>query len=139
MPDPKPSVFISYSSVDRQWVEAFTLALQNAGVAVWLDLFELTPGDNMREALETALATSDFFVPVVGEGSFASPNIMFELGAAVAKGKTVLPLVVEGSNQERMATEAFSRIAHIKVKDPQSAATRLVTLMRDLDSNLKKG
>src|ERR1035438_10746662 len=60
-------VFLSHSSADSAGAEAAAQLLRNAGVEVWLDLDQLTPGEQWSPALEAALKDSSHFVVLVGE------------------------------------------------------------------------
>jgi formylglycine-generating enzyme required for sulfatase activity len=60
-------VFLSHSSADSAGAKAVAQLLRNAGLAVWLDLDELKPGEQWSSALETALKQSTHFVLLVGE------------------------------------------------------------------------
>ena len=60
-------VFLSHSSADSAGAEAVAQLLRNAGVEVWLDLDQLTPGEQWSPALEAALKDSSHFVVLVGE------------------------------------------------------------------------
>src|SRR5271165_1378700 len=62
-----PHVFLSHSSADAAGAKAVARLLQNAGLAVWLDLDRLTPGAPWLSALEDALQDSTHFVVLVGE------------------------------------------------------------------------
>ncbi len=60
-------VFLSHSSADAAGAKAVARLLRNAGLEVWLDLDQLTPGDRWLPALEAALQNSTHFVVLVAE------------------------------------------------------------------------
>jgi hypothetical protein len=64
-------VFISHASEDKEDV-ALPLAerLQAEGIRVWLDRFELTVGDSLRQSIERGLAGSRFGIAII------SPNFL---------------------------------------------------------------
>jgi len=88
-------VFISYSHVDadREWVRAFADSLRKHGVTVWLDEYQVQPGESLREALESGLRGSDVIVFVMTPASVKRANLFFEIGAAVGMGKRVVGIV----------------------------------------------
>jgi nucleoside 2-deoxyribosyltransferase len=88
-----PKVFISYSQDDREWVRAFADALRQQQVEVWLDQWEIKAGDSLRDSLEAGLRQSDAIVAVVTSSNARSPNVFFELGAALGMGKRLIPVV----------------------------------------------
>lgn len=86
-------VFISHSAHDAEWARSFARALKERGLTVWLDEFEIQPGEAMREQLEFGLRGSDVIVALVDPDALSRPNLFFELGAAIAMGKRVVPVV----------------------------------------------
>lgn len=60
-------LFLSHSSADAAGAKAVAKLLRNASLPVWLDLDQLTPGDQWQPALEAALKASTHFVVLVGE------------------------------------------------------------------------
>ena len=94
MPEEQPySVFLSYSSTDKAWVSEFADALSQAGVHAWFDMTALSPGDRWMEKIEAALRTSRTLVLIISPQSVNSPSTFFELGAAVADQKQIIPVV----------------------------------------------
>jgi hypothetical protein len=89
----KPSVFISHSARDADWVCSFAEALKRRGVTVWLDGLDDRPGEAAVDALEAGLRSSDVLVALFDAESPSRPNLFFELGAAIGMGKRVLAIV----------------------------------------------
>lgn len=90
-----PKIFLSYSHKDRIWVDAFAKELQQRGLPLWVDNNEIKAGDNIVDAIESALRESDAVIFVLNEQSVQNPNLYFELGAAIAAGKRIIPIVGE--------------------------------------------
>jgi nucleoside 2-deoxyribosyltransferase len=88
-----PSVFISHSSRDAEWARLFAQALKQRGVTVWIDDLDVSPGESVRDALESGLRRSDVIVALVDPENPAKPNLFFELGAAIGMGKRVVSIV----------------------------------------------
>lgn len=93
----KQSVFISYSSEDKDWANAFACALRNRGMRVWLDDHYFAPGESWLEAMEKGLRGSDFLAFVMSPENLGRHGLMFELGAAVGGGKRVVPILPKGT------------------------------------------
>lgn len=89
----KPQVFISHSDGDAEWARAFAKALKDRGVTVWLDEFEIGPGESVADAMEAGLRGSEILVPLLDTGSDWMPTFYFELGAAIGMRKRLLPIV----------------------------------------------
>src|SRR5437763_695352 len=86
-------VFISHTARDSDWARSFAQALKDRGVTVWLDDFDVLPGESVRDALEAGMRTSDVLVALVDSESSSKANLFFELGAAIGMGKRVVPIV----------------------------------------------
>jgi TIR domain len=86
-------VFLSYSHKDMAWVKEFATTLKNCGVTTWFDDNDIKPGDNWQEAIEQALRESNTLVLVLSQSNVNSPWTFFELGAAVADKKRIIPVL----------------------------------------------
>lgn len=89
----EPKVFISYSHEDAEWVRRFAEALRGQHVSVWLDEWQISPGEQLRDALETGLRNSDAMVSVLTRANARRPNVLFELGVALGMGKPLIPII----------------------------------------------
>lgn len=88
-------VFLSYSNEDRPWATEFASALKDAGVKTWFDAHELKPGERWQEKIEEALRDSRIFVLILSPEGLQSPWTYFELGAALADQKRIIPVAAE--------------------------------------------
>ena len=52
-------VFISHSSKDKPMVETLANDLSNRGFEVWLDKWEIVPGDNIVDKINSGLEAAD--------------------------------------------------------------------------------
>lgn len=89
-------VFISHSAQDVEWARALARALQERGVSVWFDEFNIRPGESVPDALEAGLRSSDIVVTLLDPDFPASPNLFFEFGAALGMAKRFVPIVPKG-------------------------------------------
>lgn len=89
----EPKVFISYSHDDSEWVRQFAECLRHLNVSVWLDEWQLTAGEPLREAIEAGLRSSDAIVSVLTRANAQRPNVLFELGVALGMGKPLIPII----------------------------------------------
>lgn len=93
------SVFISYSSKDRNFIERLAGDLKNKGIHVWYDQWELKVGDSLFEKISTGIKSQDYIVVVLSDASVKSKWVMKELGAGFIrelqeKRVVVLPVVI---------------------------------------------
>ena len=54
----EPKVFISYSRDDADWVRRFAEALREQSVSVWLDEWQISVGESLREIGHASIAGS---------------------------------------------------------------------------------
>src|SRR2546426_6410514 len=88
-------IFISYARPDASFARQLSKQLISQGWTVFLD--ENVIVGSSTSALEKALRKSDWYVVLLSKDSVASPNINFELGAAMAQGKPVIPVYMSRS------------------------------------------
>ena len=120
----KPQVFISYSHADSEWARSFAKALENLGLRVWFDQFEIGAGESLRDALETGLRDSDVFVTLVERENLQRPNLFFELGAAIGMKKRVVAIVPKDIDPAMLPVEL--RLRRYLVRDsPEGTAEEL--------------
>ena len=74
--------FISYAHEDRALVQRLAQALDDAGVRLWWDRWEMQPGDILRERINAGLEASAHYLVVVSESSLQSNWVRYELNAA---------------------------------------------------------
>ncbi len=101
-------VFISHASEDKDdLARPLAHALQEAGLDVWYDEFELRIGDSLRRKIDRGLANSRFGVVVLSESFFKKGWPNYELDGLVTKGvageQVLLPIWHNISKAQVMA------------------------------------
>jgi hypothetical protein len=81
--------------------------LSRRGVEAWLDESEVAAGEAMRDRLEDALRSAGVLVAFVTDTALASPELNFEIGAAVGAEKRVIPVFL--SNDVRKDAPSILR------------------------------
>jgi tetratricopeptide (TPR) repeat protein len=104
-------VFISYGHQDTAWVHTLAENLHRAGLDVFLDKWEITPGDVVVHELERGLLGSRNGILVVSPASMARPWVQQEYAVMVGRA-------VEG-------TQRLIPVLLGDVEVPPFAATRL--------------
>lgn len=79
------TVFISYSSKDKEFVEKLALDLKKMGVGVWFDKWEIKVGDSIVEKINQGIKTNDFLAIVLSPTSVNSEWVKKELNSALFK------------------------------------------------------
>lgn len=112
-PDSQPEkreydVFVSHASEDKdEVVRPLAIALQNAGLRVWYDEFELKIGSSLRQNIDMGLANSRFGIVVLSESFFGKGWPNYELDGLVTKAvsgdQIILPVWHKVSKQEVMS------------------------------------
>lgn len=90
-------VFISHASEDKEGlVRPLATALQEAGLEVWYDEFELGLGDSLRRKIDEGIRRARFGIVVLSEAFFAKQWTQYELDGIVTAQVTgrqiILPL-----------------------------------------------
>lgn len=96
-----PKVFLSHASEDKErFVLSFAAALREKGVDVWLDKWEILPGDSLVDKLlEEGLKEADAVLIVVSPASILKPWVKEELNIAIVNRITrqtkIIPVVLD--------------------------------------------
>lgn len=85
-------VFISHAGADRRIARDLADGLKTRNLKVWIDA-DLPWGKSIRGAIEVALRSSRAFVLVFSDATRLSPEFSFEIGAAWASGRVVIPVI----------------------------------------------
>lgn len=121
-------VFVSYASSDKSWATEFVSALKEAGVKIWFDKWNLVPGEPWQEGIGEALRASRTLVVVLSPQSAESPWTFFELGAAVADHKRIIPVAREDMDWTKLP----SPLRHLQIlreASPQEAGRRVAAVL----------
>lgn len=85
-------VFISYSRQDGDFAERLARILHHQGISAVSDL-QLQHGENWENAFRGALDNAEAMVLVVSPDALNIPNVMVEVGAALASDKPIIPVL----------------------------------------------
>jgi hypothetical protein len=93
-------VFLSYSHADRKFAEKIAAYLQENGVKVWWDKWEILAGDSLiQKIFEEGLIKCDVFLILLSSESVKSNWVQRELDVAMVKkieGITkIIPIIIE--------------------------------------------
>jgi hypothetical protein len=134
MGDKSPyDVFISYSSPDRDWARTFAAALRSEGVNAWFDQTQLEPGERWQERIQEALRESRTLLLILSKSTVRGPWMFFELGAAVAGKKRVIP-VIAGDVDVAEVPVPVRQYQFLNEPSPERAAKRVAETLSRLDA-----
>ncbi|MCU1363703.1 MAG: hypothetical protein JWM55_1531 [Acidimicrobiaceae bacterium] len=99
-------VFISHASEDKdEIVRPLAIALQEQGLSVWYDEFELRIGDSLRQRIDAGISKSRFGIVVLSEQFFAKGWTQYELDGLVTmsvSGRQILLPLWHKISKERV-------------------------------------
>jgi hypothetical protein len=121
---PEYDVFLSYSSSDESWVRRFAEALSASGVSAWFDAHAIRAGDRWQDEVEKALRQSRVLIMVLTPESVQRPWTFFELGAALADHKRIVPVLSEGVDVADIPA-LVRQFQFVREKSPEAAAKRV--------------
>ena len=134
----RKKVFISYSHLDREWLEKlkkWLKPLEQGGLLDFWDDSEIEPGKDWRQAIKDAMASARLAVLLVSQNFFASAFIPSAeltpiLEQAQSEGVAVLWIAVSESTYEESPIARFQA-----VNDPKMPLDTLEP--KDLNRQLK--
>jgi TIR domain len=86
-------VFISYVREDAQLARKIAERLREVGAEGWLDSAGLNFGAQFMENIRDRLSKSDEVLVIASERSVQNASVSGEVGAALALGKKVVPIM----------------------------------------------
>jgi hypothetical protein len=86
-------VFICYSRKDKDFVLELAANLENRGVPIWLDQWDILPGDDWDLTIEKALNDCTRLLLVISPSSVDSEEVRSEWRSALDKGKIIVPIL----------------------------------------------
>lgn len=116
-------IFLSYSFKDRPWVSEFVSALKDAGIKAW-DASEITPGERWKDKIQKALRDSSTLIILLSRNSIESRWTFFEIGAAVAGKKRIIPVLTEDIDMKNLPP-LLTQFQVLKESSPKEAGRRV--------------
>jgi hypothetical protein len=117
------TVFLSYSAKDSPWVSKFSVALKEASskpdIKV-LNAAEMKPGAALADSIKQALLKSTFLITILSSKSIKNPWIHFEIGAAIANHKKIIPVQI-GDIEKREIPSYLRNLVFLKETSPKKA------------------
>jgi hypothetical protein len=118
-----PKVFLSHASEDRDFVVDFASRLRKRGVDVWLDRWEILPGDSfVRKIFDQGLAQAKAVIVVISRHSVDKPWVREELDVAVVRKinhvSKLIPVIIDDSKVPAcLQATLWERIGDLKSYD----------------------
>jgi hypothetical protein len=95
-----PSVFVSYSSHDKKFVNVLTKELNDRGIITWVDYKQIKVGQPIPRRISEGIISSDYFLIVISSSAVHSQWVENELNSAYFKAAqnkrdSILPILLE--------------------------------------------
>jgi HEAT repeat protein len=87
-------IFLSYCSAEVDFALRLGADLKNAGVNLWMDRFDIHPGDDWRRGIQHALTRSAALIPVLSPAYLASTYCRHELAHINRLGRLTIPILL---------------------------------------------
>ncbi|NUP66099.1 MAG: tetratricopeptide repeat protein [Nonomuraea sp.] len=122
-------VFVSYAHVDATWVTDLAGNLERLGLRVWLDRWELVPGQLVATRLQEGLARAASVVAVVSrrwvESGWCGEEFAAAVAGAATKGRPLIPVVLgEVELPEFIASRYYLDFRHVVAQDEYETLLR---------------
>jgi WD40 repeat protein len=104
-----PAVFISYSRIDKPFVEHLHGALTKREYDVWVDWEDIPPSAEWFGEIQAGVDGADGFIYVISPDSVSSTVCARELHHAVERGKRIVPVLHREPGGAEVPPEAAAR------------------------------
>jgi hypothetical protein len=125
-------VFISYANADKDHVERLVQGLREANIVGWLDKTDIAAGANISSEIRDAMRRSSAVIVFLSPQALQNQWVQFEVGAAEALDKAIIPVIVSGNELEQQLPEILKTRNVIDARS-RSNATVVDAISRALE------
>ncbi len=129
-------VFISHSTEDQRLVMSLSNLLSRYGMDVSVAEWYLTPGEPLADKINNLINESDCIVILLTQNGMRSKWVQQEIGIALNKKKTIIPLVARGVNTKELAALQGREYIEFDPNWPGEALVKTASYVKSL--KLKK-
>lgn len=133
----KNKIFLSYSFQDKAWVSEFVQVLNAKGVNAWFDMADIKLGESIHDVIADALRESTVMILILSEQSVKSPWIFFELGAAVADNKKIIPVLIDDTRFEEIPMPLI-KYQFLKASSATEAGEKIAVALAESENGITK-
>jgi HEAT repeat protein len=88
-------IFLSYRTLERPFAAKIAADLKNCGFALWMDRFDIQPGEQWDRAIASAIDGCAGLVAVLSPAYVNSEVCLDELARAHSAGRAIFPIVLQ--------------------------------------------
>jgi hypothetical protein len=114
------NVFISYAHSDADLARSLVNALRTSNVAGWLDSTDIASGAAIASSVRDALTRSSAVIVLLSPRALHTEWVQFEIGAAEALNKRIIPVIVSGDQMEEQLPEILVNRVWIDARNRSS-------------------
>ena len=118
-----PFVFVSYAHADWSEVEQIVIGLKRKMCRIWYDE-GLTPGDSWNDDLARHIKECSCFIVFLSATSMSSPYVRSEINYAIAKGRKIIPVLLDRSEMPEGLEFALGTTQFATICDEDDPAKR---------------
>ena len=127
------TTFLSYSHQDAIWVSQFVQSLKEFGPMFWSESDKILPGELWEETIKTSLRESTIFIVILSPNSITSNSVFFELGAAIADKKHIVPILISDIDARNLPY-FLSKFPLFKEASPSKAGKLVAEVLQNMKS-----
>lgn len=129
-----PTIFISHSSANRQFVERDLVTFLNShGLRTWYSKEQISTGIHWERAIRDGLRSSDWFIVVVSQESLKSEWVRAEVDWAVEhRWERIVPLLIEHADASELHLR-LRLIQHVRWFESNEAAKAQMLRIWDIN------
>lgn len=117
-------IFISYARSDSKDAERIVEALHDSNVTGWGDIADIAAGDSVASAVRKAIVNSSAVLVLLSPRALHSEWVQFEIGAAEALKKNIIPIIVAGTDLELQVPDILKDRGWIDARGRSAADLR---------------
>jgi hypothetical protein len=110
-------IFISYAHDDRAIAECLLSELQRVSLVGWMDTADIGASEAISASIRDALRSSSAVVVLLSPKSLSSRWVQFEVGAAEALGKRIIPVIIEGKDIQNSIPDSLQGLHWLDARD----------------------
>jgi hypothetical protein len=108
-------VFISYSHDDENVAQELRDSLRKKNLG-WIDEARIAGGGAIRQKVKDSLQQASAIIVLVSKQSLKSEWVQFEIGAALAMNKPVIPILIGQTDAETVLPDWLQGIVYIDAR-----------------------